>query len=71
MLAGFGHQRKLKKNGLMRNLLTPLVRSVMIPSGLTVADAGIHKKLGSGTSDSETTAQKISNKEMEGIMKIV
>ena len=55
----------------MRNLLTPLVRSVMIPSGLTVADAGIHKKLGSGTSDSETTAQKISNKEMEGIMKIV
>ena len=47
----------------------------MIPSGLTVAesaaDTGIHKNLGSGTSDSGTTAQIISNKEMEGIMKIV
>ena len=56
---------------LMKNVLQPLAKSVLIPLGLTaaasVADSGIHKKvLGSGT-----TTLIISNEEMEEIMKIV
>ena len=56
---------------LMKNVIKPLGKSVLIPLGLTAAasaaDAGIHKKiLGSGT-----TALIISNDEMENIIKIV
>ena len=63
----------LLKTGLplMKNLIKPLAESVLIPLGLTAAasaaDAGIHRKiLGSGT-----TTLKISNDEMEDIIKIV
>ena len=55
----------------MKNVLTPLAKSVLIPLGLTAAasaaDAGIHKKiLGSGN-----TTLIISNKDMEDLIKIV
>ena len=57
----------LLKTGLplIKNVIKPLAKSVLIPLGLTAAalaaDAGIHKKiLGSGN-----------NNEMEGIIKIV
>ena len=56
---------------LMRNILKPFAKSVLIPLGLTAAasaaDQAIHKKMfGSGF-----TTLKISNEEMEDIMKIV
>ena len=56
---------------LMKNVIKPLAKSILIPSGLTAAasaaDAGIHKKiLGSGS-----TTLMISNDEMEDIIKIV
>ena len=62
----------LLKTGLplIKNVIKPLTKSVLISSGLTAAvsavDAGIHKKiLGSGT-----TTLIISNDEMENSMKI-
>ena len=65
----------LLKTGLhlMRSLLKPLAKSVLIPLGLTAAasaaDAGIHKKnLGSGHNN---TTLIISNDEMDDILKIV
>ena len=56
---------------LIKNVIKPLAKSVLIPLGLTAAasaaDAGIHKKiLGSGT-----TTLIISNDEMKDIIKIV
>ena len=64
----------LLKTGLplIKNVITPLAKSVLIPLGLTAAasaaDAGIHKKiLGSGN----TTTLIISNNEMEDLIKIV
>ena len=64
--------RPLLKIGLqlIKNVIKPLAKSVLIQSGLTVAaspaDAGIHKKiLGSGT------ILIISNDEMEDTIKIV
>ena len=63
----------LLKTGLslIKNVIKPLAKSVLIPLVLTAAasaaDAGIHKKiLGSGT-----TTLIISNEEMNDIMKIV
>ena len=63
----------LLKTGLplMKNVIKPSAKSVLIPLGLTAAasaaDAGIHKKiLGSGT-----TTLIISNDEMKDIIKIV
>ena len=65
----------LLKTGLplIKNVIKPLAKSILIPLGLTAAasaaDAGIHKKiLGSGNN---TTTLIISNDEMEDIMKIV
>ena len=60
---------------LMKNVIKPLAKSVLIPLGLTAAasaaDAGIHKKiLGSGHHPSFTTLI-LSNNEMEDIIKIV
>ena len=57
---------------LMKNVIKPLVKSVLIPLELTAAssaaDAGIHKKfLGSG----HNKTLIISNDEMEDILKIV
>ena len=66
----------LLKTGLplMKSVIKPLAKSVLIPLGLTAAastaDAGIHKKiLGSGHNDNTTLI--ISNDEMEDILKIV
>ena len=63
----------LLKTGLplIKNVIKPLAKSVLIPVGLTAAapdaDAGIHKKiLGSGN-----TTLIISNEEMNDIMKII
>ena len=63
----------LLKTGLplIKNLIKPLAKCVLIPLGLTAAasaaDAGIHKKiLGSGN-----TTLIISNEEMNDIIKIV
>ena len=57
---------------LMKIVIQPLAKNVLIPLGLTAAasaaDAGIHKKiLGSG----HNTTLIISNDEMEDILKIV
>ena len=67
----------LLKTGLplMKSVIKPLAKSVLIPLGLTAAasaaDAGIHKKvLGSG-SDHNNTILIISNDEMDDILKIV
>ena len=64
----------LLKTGLplIKNVIKPLAKSVLIPLGLTAAasaaDAAIHKKnLRSGN----TTALIISNNEIEDIIKIV
>ena len=56
---------------MIKNVIKPSAKSVLIPLGLTAAasaaDAGIHKKrLGSGT-----TTFIISNEEMNDIMKFV
>ena len=66
----------LLKTGLslMKSVIKPSAKSVLIPLGLTAAasaaDAGIHKKiLGSGNSNNTTLI--ISNDEMVGILKIV
>ena len=73
----------LLKTGLplMKSVIKPLAKSVLIPLGLTAAasaaDAGIHKKiLGSGRSldlalPHNNTTLIISNDEMDDILKIV
>ena len=68
----------LLKTGLslIKSVIKPLAKSVLIPLGLTAAasaaDAGIHKKiLGSGHNHPSSTTQIISNDEMEDIIKIV
>ena len=64
----------LLKTGLplMKSVITPLAKSLLIPLGLTAAasaaDAGIHKKiLGSGNN----ATLIISNKDMDDLIKIV
>ena len=68
----------LLKTGLplIKNLIKPLAKSVLIPLGLnaaaSAADAGIHKKfLGSGHDNNNATTLIISNKEIEDIIKIL
>ena len=73
----------LLKTGLplIKNVITPLAKSVLIPLGLfaaaSAADAGIHKKiLGSGKRPldlalANNTTLIISNEEMKDIIKIV
>ena len=70
----------LLKTGLplIKNVVKPLAKSVLIPLGLTAAasaaDAGIHKKiLGSGKhkQNNNTTTLIISNDEMKDIIEIV
>ena len=57
---------------LMKSVIKPLAKSVLVPLGLTAAsaaDAGIHKKiLGFGHNN---TTLIISNDEIEDILKIV
>ena len=64
----------------MKNVITPLAKSVLIPLGITAAasaaDAGIHKKiLGSGNNRHSSSAPHItliiSNDEINDIIKIV
>ena len=63
----------LLKTGLplIKNVITPLAKGVLIPLGLTAAasagDAGIHKKI----LGSRNTTLIISNKDMEDLIKIV
>ena len=63
----------LLKTGLplMKNVLKPLAKSVLIPLGLTLAasatDAAIHKKM----FGSSNTRLIISNEEMDDIMKMI
>ena len=61
----------LNRLPLIRNVLKPLAKSVLIPLGLTVAasetDAAIHKKMFA----SGLTTLIISNKKMNDIMKKV
>ena len=57
---------------MIKNVITPLAKSVLILLGLTAAasaaDAGIHKKkLGSGNN----TTLMISNKDIDDLIKIV
>ena len=57
---------------LMKSVITPLSKSVLIPLGLTAAasaaDARIHKKIsGSGSN----TTLIISNKDMDDLIKMV
>ena len=64
----------LLKTGLplMKSVIKPLAKSVLIPLGLTAAsaaDAGIHKKI-SGSGHNNTTLI-ISSDEMDDILKIV
>ena len=70
----------LLKTGLplIKNVIKPLAKSVLIPLGLTAAasaaDAGIHKKIsGSGnpSSSHDNTVLIISNDEMRDIIKMV
>ena len=73
----------LLKTGLplIKNIIKPLAKSVLIPLGLTAAaaaaDAGIHKKiLGSGrrhsfSSAPKTTTQIISNDKMKDIIEAI
>ena len=68
----------LLKTGLplIKNVIKPLAKSVLIPLGLTAAasaaDAGIHKKiLGSGHNHPSSTTLIISNDKMEDIIKTV
>ena len=67
---------------MIKNVITPLAKSVLIPLGSTAAasaaDAGIRKKiLGSGShchsssSASHNTTLIISNKDMEDLIKII
>ena len=67
---------------LMKNVIKPLAKSVLIPLGLTAAaassaDAGIHKKiLGSGKPPPDSASHNntiliISNDEMKDIIRIV
>ena len=66
----------LLKTGLplMKSVIKPLVKSVLIPLGLTAtasaADAGIHKQI-LGSDHNNSTTLIISNDEMDDILKIV
>ena len=59
---------------LIKNVIKPLAKSVLIPLGLTAAasaaDAEMHKKI-SGSGHIKTTTLIISNNEIEYIIKIV
>ena len=59
---------------LMKNVIKPLAKSVLIPLGLTAAasaaDAGIHKKI-LGSEHNNTTTLIMSNDKMKDIIRIV
>ena len=59
---------------LMRSVIKPLAKILLVPLGLTAAasaaDAGIHKKI-SGSGHNNNTTLIIANDEMDDILKIV
>ena len=59
---------------MIKNVIKPLAKSVLIPLGLTAAasaaDAGMHKKI-LGSEHNNTTTLIISNNEMEDLIKMV
>ena len=55
---------------LMKNVLTPLTKIILIPLGLTPAAAGTDAAIQNKIYGSGTTVLGISNEEMEDIMKI-
>ena len=59
---------------LMKNVIKPLAKSVLIPLGLTAAataaDAGIHQKI-LGSEHNNTTTLIISNNKMKDIIRMV
>ena len=67
----------LLKTGLslIKSVIKPLAKSVLVPLGLTAAasaaDAGIHKKILGSVSDHNNVILIISNDEMDDIIKIV
>ena len=67
---------RLLKTGLplMKSVIKPLAKSVLLPLGLTAAasatDAGIHKKI-LGSSHNNNTTLIISNREIDVILKII
>ena len=66
----------LVKTGLplIKNVIKPLAKSILIPLGLTAAasaaDSGIHKKI-LGSRQNNTTTLIISNNDMEDLIKMV
>ena len=72
MIQSGGFLGRLLGPSLIKNVIKPLTKSVLIPLGLTAAtsaaDAGTHKKiLGSGHNHPSSTTLIISNNEMEDI----
>ena len=63
-----------RKLPLMKNVIKPLAKSVLIPLGLTAAataaDAGIHQKI-LGSEHNNTTTLIISNNKMKDIIRMV
>ena len=56
---------------LMNNILTSLAKSVMVPLALTKAASATAADIKEKRSGSGTTAQIVSNEEMDDILKIV
>ena len=54
----------------MKNMLTPLAKSVLIPLGLTVPASGTDVAISKNVFGSSMTTLTILNKEMDDIMKI-
>ena len=54
----------------MKNMLTPLAKSVLIPLGLTVPASGTDVAISKNVFGSSMTKLTILNKEMDDIMKI-
>ena len=56
---------------LMKNVLTPLAKSILIPLGLTVAASAKEEVIQKNVFRSSMTASIMSNKETEDIIEIV
>ena len=54
----------------MKNMLKPLAKSVLIPSGLTVVASGTYVAISKNVFGSSMRTLTILNKEMDDIMKI-
>ena len=75
MIQSGGFLGRLLGPSLIKNVIKPLTKSVLIPLGLTAAtsaaDAAVHKKvLGSEHNHPSSTTLIVSNNEMEDIIEI-